>query len=381
MTKDKFTSSEEGLSFNDVLIIPSAKSNVESRLDTDLTTQLTKDITIKVPIIASPMDRVVDLKVAHVMAQHGAIACFHRFQTVEQQLTQVILFSDQREHLDNPFKEYPMLAAIAAQLDDPTEAMRIKSLGEAFLNSGRINAFVIDTAMGTNTKVLRTIEYLNKTYNSHSTRINIIAGNVVSADACTTLINAGVHGIRVGIGSGSRCLTRMQTGVGRGQITALLDCASKCRQYDISIISDGGHYSPGDVAKALAAGANVVMMGSPLAAHEESPGPTYCLIDGDYVLASKLRNPDSYPQYKEYRGMASKEAQVEWRGELKAGTTYEGKQDLLKVKGPLQDTLTNYIGGIRSAMTYVGASTLEQFYENSKFEKLSLGAQKESYER
>jgi len=380
--ENKFYSQHKSLTFDDVLIQPTEISHVESRLSVDLSSKLTKNIKIKTPILASPMDRVVNLDVALIMDSAGASACFHRFQDASYQLEEVKSFA--RRHIDPSLwnNKTPVIAAVSAQLEDQKELKRIEFLSES------CQVLVIDTAMGTNIKVLRAIEHIKKTY----PHLDIIAGNVVTPEGCMTLINAGADGIRTGIGNGSGCLTRIQTGVGRGQLSTIIECSDVCKKYGVSLISDGGHYKPGDVAKAIAAGADIVMMGSPLAGHNESPGTVYYKYKGHFFKADDLifvegvgqkRAADiaELEQYKQYRGMASKEAQEEWKGSLKAGTTYEGIQKHFKIKGPLIDTINNYIGGLRSSLSYCNSTNIEEFQKNAKFEKLSLGALRESYER
>lgn len=372
--QDKFYSSHKSLTFDDVLIQPSEISYVESRLEVDLSTNLTTNVRLQVPIIASPMDRVTNLQVACEMARFGGAACFHRFQTIEAQLNEVIAFS-------SFCPEAPIIAAISAQLDDEIEIKRIETLSKF------VDCFIIDTAMGTNVKVLRSIEFIRNKFHN----IDVIAGNVVTPEGCLTLLKAGAQGIRSGIGNGSGCLTRIQTGVGRGQLSTLIECADICKEYGVSLISDGGHHKPGDIAKAIAAGADVVMMGSPLAGHDESPGEILYLYKGHFFKSEDLifiegvgqrraSEIEGLLQYKQYRGMASREAQEDWKG-LKQGTTFEGVQKHLKTKGPLEETLKNFIGGLRSSLTYVNARNIKEFHKNAKFEKLSPGALKESYER
>ena len=372
--KDKFYSQHKSLTFDDVLIQPTEISYVESRLSVDLSSNLTPKIVLETPIIASPMDRVANLETALVMAKFGATTCFHRFQSIESQLNEILAFSS-----FCPGK--PIVAAVSAQLEDSVELVRINALAKI------ANCLIIDTAMGTNIKVLRSIEYIREKF----PKVEIIAGNVVTPEGCETLIKAGAHGVRLGVGNGSGCLTRIQTGVGRGMLTTIIESVDVCRQHNVSLICDGGMKTPGDMAKALAAGANLLMMGSPLAGHTESPGEVYYQYKGHFfkeddlifiegVGQRKASEIEGLYQYKQYRGMASKEAQEDWKG-LKEGTTFEGIQKHLKLKGPLEATLKNFIGGLRSSFTYVNARNLQEFQKNAKFEKLSLGATKESYDR
>jgi IMP dehydrogenase len=377
--ESKFYSQHKSLTFDDVLILPTEISYVKSRLDVDSTSFLTKNWKLRVPIIASPMDRVSNVEVARVMATYGGAACFHRFQSVENQVQEIRDY----QNLCGPISKItPTIAAVSAQLEDQNEAERIEKLSEL------CDIFIIDTAMGTNIKVLRAIEHIKKKY----PQIDIIAGNVVTPEGCMTLINAGADAIRAGIGNGKVCLTRIQTGVGRGTVSVLIESSDICRKHNVSLICDGGISTPGDFAKSIAAGANMTIMGSTLAAHSESPGEVFYrwhdhYFPGNYTIyvegvGNRLaKDIEGLEQFKQYRGMASRELQEDWHGGIKKGTTHEGMQKYLKVKGSLVYTLDNFLGGLRSSMTYCNASTIEEFQQNTKFEKLSPGTQIESYTR
>jgi len=373
--ESKFYSPRKSLAFNDVLIQPTESSSIESRLHVDLTSSLSRNIQIATPIMASPMDRVVNLQVAVIMAQHGASSCFHRFQTIESQYQESLCFREL-------FPNAPLINAVSAQLEDEIEFRRIEVL--AYVS----NAFIIDTAMGTNTKVLKAIDKIKLRH----PKIDIIAGNIVSSEGAKKLIDHGADAIRAGVGNGSACLTRLQTGCGRGQLTVLIETSELCKKYNVALISDGGLYSPGDLAKAIAAGADSVIMGSPLAGHTESPGEVYYKYSDHYFKANDpiyipgvgtktASSIEGLSQYKQYRGMASKELQDDWRGGVKAGTTHEGLQRYLRVKGPLSSTLVNFMGGLRSAMSYCDSNTIAEFHSKAKFEELSIGSQKESFDR
>lgn len=364
-------SNEVSLAFDDVLILPTATSKIESRLDVSLVSQIASK-KVDTPFLVSPMDKVVNLNIAVALAAKGIPCCFHRFQSVDDQVAQVSNFASW-------YPNIPVIAAVSANIEDTSERNRIERLYQW------CNIFVIDTAMGTNTKVLKAIEYIRKNFPG----TGIIAGNVVTEAACSALVNAGVDGVRVGIGNGSHCITRKQTGVGRGNLSAIIECSKVCKPYKVTLICDGGVRSPGDASKALAAGADIVMMGSPFAAHKESPGKSFFFVEETYFDSQKeadefkmrSKSMSAVVEYKEYRGMASKEAQEDFKGSLKKGTTFEGMSSLIKLKGSIADTADNFLGGLRSSMTYVDASNLEEFRENVVFEQLSYGAQKESYDR
>ena len=233
------------------------------------------------------------------------------------------------------------------------------------LVKSKVDVIVIDTAHGHSANVLRVVKMVREKYPD----LAIIAGNVATGEATEALIQAGVDAVKVGIGPGSICTTRVVAGIGVPQITAIMDCYAVAKKYGIPIIADGGIKCSGDMTKAIAAGANVCMMGSIFAGCDESPG-TFELFQGR--------------KYKVYRGMGSIAAMENgskdryFQQDAKK-LVPEGVEGRVAYKGLVEDTVFQLIGGIRSGMGYCGTKTIEELKENGKFVKISAASLKESH--
>ena len=233
------------------------------------------------------------------------------------------------------------------------------------LVKSKVDVIVIDTAHGHSANVLRVVKMVREKYPD----LAIIAGNVATGEATEALIQAGVDAVKVGIGPGSICTTRVVAGIGVPQITAIMDCYAVAKKYGIPIIADGGIKYSGDMTKAIAAGANVCMMGSIFAGCDESPG-TFELFQGR--------------KYKVYRGMGSIAAMENgskdrYFQENAKKLVPEGVEGRVAYKGLVEDTVFQLIGGIRSGMGYCGTKTIEELKENGKFVKISAASLKESH--
>jgi len=238
---------------------------------------------------------------------------------------------------------------------------------EALIAAG-VDAVIVDTAHGHSSRVIEQVCHIKRLSNA----VQVVAGNVATAEATLALIEAGADAVKVGIGPGSICTTRVVAGVGVPQLTAIIDCASAAAAKDIPVIADGGIKYSGDLAKALAAGASVAMIGSLLAGTDESPGEVY-LYQGR--------------SYKSYRGMGSVGAmargsadryfQQEVRDSLKL--VPEGIEGQVAYKGPVAGVLHQLVGGLRAAMGYTGAATLADFRERARFIRISGAGQRESH--
>jgi IMP dehydrogenase len=236
------------------------------------------------------------------------------------------------------------------------------------LVDAEVDLVVIDTAHGHNRDVARAVERVKKLSNS----VQVVAGNVATADATRALIDAGADAVKVGIGPGSICTTRVVAGVGVPQFTAVMDCAEGARDSGVPVIADGGIRTSGDVAKALAAGASCVMIGSLLAGTEEAPGETF-LYQGR--------------AYKSYRGMGSVGAmakgsadryfQQDIKDQLKL--VPEGIEGQVPYKGPARDVIHQLVGGVKAAMGYTGSATLEDLRERARFVQITGAGLKESH--
>ena len=233
------------------------------------------------------------------------------------------------------------------------------------LVKARVDVIVIDTAHGHSSNVLKVVQMVREAY----PELDIIAGNVATGEATKALIEAGVNAVKVGIGPGSICTTRVGAGIGVPQVTAIMDCYAVAKEYGIPIIADGGIKYSGDMTKAIAAGANVCMMGSIFAGCDESPG-TFELFQGR--------------KYKVYRGMGSISAMENgskdryFQQDAKK-LVPEGVEGRVAYKGTVEDTVFQLIGGIRSGMGYCGAKDIESLKENGRFVKISAAALKESH--
>ncbi len=233
------------------------------------------------------------------------------------------------------------------------------------LAKAKVDVIVIDTAHGHSANVLKAVKMVREAYPD----LDIIAGNVATGEATKSLIEAGVNAVKVGIGPGSICTTRVVAGIGVPQVTAIMDCYEVAKEYGIPIIADGGIKYSGDMTKAIAAGANVCMMGSIFAGCDESPG-TFELFQGR--------------KYKVYRGMGSIAAMENgskdryFQQDAKK-LVPEGVEGRVAYKGTVEDTVFQLIGGIRSGMGYCGAKDIESLKENGKFVKISAAALKESH--
>ena len=459
----------EGLTFDDVLLVPKL-SDVTSRSQTDLSTQLSRNISLNIPLISANMDTVTEASMAVTIAREGGIGIIHRFLTIQEEVNEVLkvkrsgsvmienpytISSDQtiqdafnimnekqvsgllvvesssklvgilteRDVLfeplncSKPVKELMTKNVVTAKLgiDLPgakeiLKKNRIEKLPivddnnlvkglitsqdisnlekypnaskdnkgrpivgaavgvkgdfmertEALIDAG-VDTVVVDIAHGHSENAISTVKNIKKAFPN----CEVIAGNVATAQGTEDLIKAGVDAVKVGVGSGSICITRVITGSGVPQLTAVLDCAKVGQKYDVPIISDGGTRNSGDATKALAAGASSIMVGSILGGTDETPGTT--------ITKNNKR-------FKIYRGMASLAASmgrktketgnVELTDDLNDYVA-EGVEAMVPYKGSVTDIITQMTGGIRSGLSYCGAHNIKQMHENAEFIKIS----------
>jgi IMP dehydrogenase len=334
---------KQALTYDDINLIPSF-SSIESRSTIDLSTQLTTNYSIRVPLIASPMDTVCDSEMAIAMAELGGVGIIHRFMTIEEQskhVRQIIisLFGTTQDYVPKTWEMIrgygntgvvPIAAAIGANGDYLERAQELTNAGA--------NVILIDVAHGYHKFVMDAIRNLKRTLPSH---VDIIAGNVATGDAAGNLQDAGADAIRVGIGGGSLCSTRIKTGFGVPNVTSLQDCA---QAVTVPIIACGGIRSSGDIAKALGVGANSVILGSLLAGTKEAPGEIIEKANG---------------LYKRYRGAASLETKS-IHGQAKRNV--EGESTVVPFKGGVKFIVEGLLDGVRSALSYAGANNLEEYF-------------------
>lgn len=472
MWENKFV--KEGLTFDDVLLIP-ARSEVLPR-EVSVKTTLSETLQLNIPLISAGMDTVTEAEMAIAMARQGGLGIIHKNMTIEQQAEQVdkvkrsesgvitdpfFLTPDHQvydaEHLMGKYRisgvpivnnaveqklvgiltnrdlrfiqEYSMkisdvmtkenliTASVGTTLAEAEQILQkhkieklplvdeqgtlkglitIKDIEKVieFPNSAKdkvgrllvgaavgvtadalaridalvkahVDVIVLDTAHGHSLGVLEKVREIRAKYPN----LNIIAGNVATAAATRDLIEAGANIIKVGIGPGSICTTRVVAGVGVPQLTAVYDCASEARKYGVPIIADGGIKYSGDIVKALASGAHAVMLGSMFAGVSESPGDTE-IYQGR--------------RFKVYRGMGSVGAMEQgskdrYFQEGNKKLVPEGIEGRLPYKGPLADTVHQLVGGLRSGMGYCGAPDLEYLRENAQFIRMTGAGLRESH--
>ena len=320
-----------GFTYNDVLITPN-KSEMRSRRDPELSSQLTKNHKIDLPFISANMDTITEAPMATGMDELGGFGIIHRFMTIEEQVNEVKKVKDSGAKL------------IGTSIGVGVET---KERAQAVVDAGA-NILTIDIAHGHSVQMLETLTWLKQEYPN----IDVIAGNVATPEGTLDLIEAGADAIKVGIGPGSMCTTRIITGCGVPQLTAVAMCYQVAKEKNIPIIADGGIKKSGDIVKAFAAGASTVMLGSILAGTIETPG----LIQHGHKL---------------YRGMASRSAQDSWRGGVPTGMAPEGESTKVPVKGHLSDVVNELAGGLRSGMTYINATTLDEIKERARFMEMS----------
>jgi IMP dehydrogenase len=276
-----------GLTYDDVLLLPDASDVVPSEVDTK--TQLTRNISLDIPLVSSAMDTVTESPMAIAMAKAGGIGIIHRNLSIDEQVTHVKLV-----------KGAGLIVGAVGVGDDGF------ARAQALIDAG-IDVVVVDTAHGHHRAVLEAIEKIKNSYGEQE----VIGGNVATRAGAQALINAGADAVKVGVGPGSICTTRVVAGVGVPQVTAIMEAAKACRKSDVPLIADGGLQYSGDIAKAIVSGADSVMLGSLLAGCDESPGE---LIE---IQGKK---------YKTYRGMGSLGA-MQSRGEKKSYSKDRYMQD------------------------------------------------------
>ncbi len=368
-----------GITFDDVLLIPGYADF--SRSDIDITTQLTKKIKLAAPFVSSPMDTVTGSKLAIALAEMGGIGILHRNLTIDEQAKEIQAVSK---------RNLLVGAAIGANAGFEERA-------KALVDAG-VSVIVVDSAHGNTKTVINAIKYIKKTFS----KMEVIAGNVATKEGAENLIKAGVDGLRVGMGPGSICTTRIISGMGVPQLTAILDTASVARKADVPVIADGGIKYSGDMVKAFAAGASTVMMGSYLSAALEAPGKLHELRSEQVPSRFKSimtcngecetieKHKDHLYKFKEYRAMGSigamqEGARIKSEDEFH-GKSYkdrvlvaEGVESLIPVKGTVKEIIDQAVGGIKSGMYYVGAKTIKELQEKGRFIQITQASLTESH--
>jgi len=330
-------------SFDDVLLVPQY-SDIKSRSEVDLACKLDNNITLELPIISSPMDTVTETKMAAAMADLGGLGIIHRYNTIEEQCLLAKAAG----------KAGGVIGAAIGTNED------FESRATALWDSG-VRVLCLDVAHGHHVMVKNTLEALKSIFGED---MHLMAGNVATLKAFDDLASWGADSIRVGVGGGSICSTRLVTGHGIPTLQSIMDVSYT--EHNAKIIADGGFKKTGDIVKALAAGADFVMLGSMLAGTDETPGE---------IFYTKNRPEWLHEGYKIYRGMASEDAQYDWRGR---SSTPEGVSTTISCKGPLSGVMKNIAGGIRSGLSYTGARNIIDLQNHAEFVTQTQAGQGES---
>lgn len=354
---------KEGYTFDDLLLVPAYSQVVPAKVV--LTTQLTSKIVLKIPVVSAAMDTVTEDRMAIALAKAGGLGFIHKNLSVQQQAQMVRNVKEAALDLqqDAAVDANGRLLVGAAVGVGEKNIERVKALVEA-----GVDIIAVDSAHGHSIGVIETVKTIHDLY----PHLDLVGGNIVTAEAAIALIEAGANVVKVGVGPGSICTTRVVAGVGVPQLTAVNDVYQVAKERKVGVIADGGIKFSGDVVKALAAGADVVMMGGLLAGCEETPGE---VLD---VYGKKV---------KTYVGMGSLSAMQRGSSDryFQGGQTElkklvpEGIEATVPYKGPIADVLYQMMGGLRSGMGYCGCETVESLKVNARFVKITNAGLKESH--
>jgi IMP dehydrogenase len=338
------------LTYDDVNIVPKY-SELESRGDVDLTSKLTKNVELRIPIVSSPMDTVTEVDMAEEMMWMGGAGFVHRFMSIDEQV-EIIKELKQVSGVNIEIHKSPICAAVGVTGDYLERAKELVKKG--------CNVILIDVAHGHHKLVKKAVEEFR---NEFGRNVEIIGGCIATKEATKDLCEWGVDGLRVGVGNGSLCETRIRTGVGLPQVTALLDVCSIADGYGVPVIADGGIRNVGDVCKGLGCGADTIMVGSLLSGTKESPGSI-----------EKIGEWPNEQLFKKYRGSASLDSKLD-RGEDK---NVEGNHKVIPYKGKVKRIIGDIKDGIRSSCSYVGASSLDEYRSLVEFVEVTRAGQVEA---
>jgi IMP dehydrogenase len=350
---------KRGLTYDDILLVPKY-SEVKSRSIININTLVSRRYGLLKPLVASCMDTVCEYKMAIKMVELGGVGCIHRFMTVDEQCEQVskvvefinnnhmyehwgVMYDDWHSEI----KQIPVMAAIGVNDVDIDRSIRLVLSG--------VNIILIDVAHGHHINVKNMIRKLREVL---PTSVDIIAGNISTKESAEDLCEWGADGLRVGIGGGSLCTTRIQTGHGVPNVTSIIDCVEGS---SVPVMADGGIRNSGDIAKALSVGADCVMLGSLLAGTKESPG--------------KIVEKGNGSLYKRYRGSAS----LETKSAHKQSTKHvEGESTMIPFKGSVEYIIDKLNDGLKSALSYSGSKDIKEFHWKSEVMEITPSGMAES---
>lgn len=323
----------KALSFDDITLIP-RYNNIASRKDVDTSTQF-GTLQLPLPVFSANMDTITGPEMARKMHELGGLGFLHRFCSIEDNIR---LYTEVHAFQSDTPRDCVVSLGVNEGLD------RFQALYEMGARH-----FCVDIAHGHSREVGRMIRQIKEATGDSF----VVAGNVCTAEGAEYLVDKGADAIKVGIGPGSVCSTRVKTGFGVPQFTAI----QECRHVNCFLIADGGIKTPGDAVKAFAAGADAIMLGGMLAGTDETPG----------LWAQEPHGP----KLRIFRGMASKEAQEDFMGSMSDWKTSEGIEIKIEPKGPVANVVSDLMGGIRSGMCYCGANTLKQIRERARWVEIT----------
>ncbi len=358
-----------GLTFDDILLLPDYAGF--DRADINLATKLTKNISLSLPFVSSPMDTVTEAEMAIALAKLGGIGIIHRNLPVAEQAEQV-----------RKVRKHNLLVGAAVGVSTGFEE-RV----EALIKAG-VSVLIVDSAHGYALPVINAVKIIKKNFPN----VDVIAGSIATYDGAEALIKAGADGLRVGMGPGAICTTRIISGMGVPQVIALKETVRAAKKHGVPVIADGGIKYSGDMVKALALGASSVMMGGFFATAQEAPGKKITLTKEQVPQRfQSIFNKDKTTYvFKEYRGMGSIGAMKEG-ARIKSEDEFHGKnygdrvlvaegvEGLVPVKGSVKEIIDQAIGGIKSGMYYVGTQTLKDLHEKAKFIQITHASLTESH--
>ena len=352
-----------GLSLDDVLLVPQ-RTSVTSRSNANVATELVHGVPLEIPIISANTPWCTGAAMAVAMANAGGLGVLHRMQTIDRQVAELnevksSAITGTHATIDSQGR-LRVAGAVGVTEEYLERAERLAAAG--------VDALVTDVAHGHADYVIKAVEKLKATF----PHVPLIAGNVATATATRELIDAGADGIKVGIGPGGICTTRLVAGTGVPQLTAVLECADEAKKFGIPIIADGGIKEPGDIAKALAAGAHSVMLGSALAGAEESEALLLESRDG-----TKKKVSTGFVTFGMRLTLKRARGESVTREELSQYTP-EGVEATFGYTGPVEGTLRRFVGGLRSGMSYSGAHTLDDLRQRARFVRITPAGLAES---